>query len=150
MPRVPRPSPLLAGALVAFAGCSKAQCSLDAEMTQRTDFGNVDCGGVGVGQDGGPTDACVLNQLAAGAAFTARYAAQGTDSTVVTGVVAHAQGDVLFLTFDSDPCGGSHCDPTVSEARCVDPTPLPASEVRAPGMPPIQCSSLESHGTVCQ
>jgi hypothetical protein len=109
-----------------------------------------DCGRVGLGASTLETDVCVRDAFSRGKAFYARYERQGEDSKVSLGTVGTAEREVLFLHYDSAPCGGPGCNPAINEILCRNPSLLDADDARPPGDPPITCTSWDPTGRRCQ
>jgi hypothetical protein len=82
--------------------------------------------------------------------FIARYDRQGIDSQVISGLAGDSQGRVFFLLWDSAPCGGSGCNPVISEDICDGPSPDTSPTRDAAHTPPITCVGLTSRGQICR
>jgi hypothetical protein len=131
------------------AGCGGHDCNLDATLAAKAGNVATDCGHVPVGGDSSSVDACVGAAFTSGTPFVARYDQQGVDSHVVSGLAGDSQGAVVFLLWDSAPCGGPGCSAVISEDICNGPS-LNTSPTRNPAqMPPIMCTSVNNLGRIC-
>ena len=169
MNTIPRGAPLALGICVLLGACArKWTCDFTAQLVQRSGASAHDCGEakgpdggrpVATSPDGGSTDAgaadvpsdvdvCIANAFAAHEPFRAQYPAQGVDSKVVYGI-AYDGKVVTILTYDSDPSGGSHQDPTIHAALCRDPRISLDTPRDATTPAPLECSSLEDLGQTC-
>jgi hypothetical protein len=53
---------------------------------------------------------------------------RGIDSWIAHGLLRTAGGDLRFFVYDAAPCGGPHCQPTLSLEPCREPAVKPAAE----------------------
>jgi hypothetical protein len=80
---------------------------LNKEMRQLSGWPAIDCGSVPINGDRGDVDNCVQSAFLAHKPFVARYEEQGMDSVLAIGIAATPQRQFYFLTYNSDPSGGS-------------------------------------------
>ena len=131
-------------------GCHpKSSCDLKVQLEQRAGSGAKDCGN-GTSDAGiADTDACVVSSFEKSQAFFAQYPRAGDDSQVVFGISSDGKGHVAFLTFDSDPGGGSGKEPVINGRICNGPDIDTSSDRDPATTPPITCASTTNLGATC-
>jgi hypothetical protein len=131
-------------------GCHpKSSCDLTAQLKQQAGTAAKDCGNATSDAGIAARDECVDSRFGKNEPFFAQYEQQGTDSEVVLGISFDGKGNVIFLTYDSDPSGGSGAAPTINGAVCNDPTLDSSSDRDRTTTPPIACASTTNIGTTC-
>ena len=131
-------------------GCHpKSSCDLTVQLKQRAGVGAKDCGNPTGDAGIADTDACVVSTFGRNEPFFAQYKRQGTDSEVVFGIASDGKGHVAFLTYDSDPSGGSGADPMINGDICNDPAVDSSSDRDPATTPPLSCASTSSLGPTC-
>jgi len=140
---------LCASIAILVVGCSAPppKCDLEAALGVNAGPGATDCGLVAAGGDASVVDACVRAAFSTETPFVARYALQGIDSSLIQAIAGDAQGRVVFLFWDSAPCGGPGCGARISQAVCEGPSVNPAPR-DTPQWLPLTCTSM-SHGQIC-
>jgi hypothetical protein len=137
----------VSGSLV---GCHpKSSCDLTAQLEQRAGAGAKDCGDATSDAGIAETDECVVSRFGKNEPFFAEYQRQGTDSEVVFGISSDGKGNVAFLTYDSDPSGGSDAAPVINGDICHDPSVDSSSDRDPATTSPITCASTASVGPTC-
>ena len=138
-------------AVLSTLACSStsSDCELAPELRQRAGASFSDCGHAALGSNAQPVDQCVVTAFNAKQPFFARYDRMGTDSQVIFGVAGDANGNVTFLTWDSDPSGGSGAGPVISASTCVAPSVDDSPGRDAFTSPPLRCESVSESGRVC-
>ena len=101
-------------------------CNLDEQIPMVAVAGATDCGSVGITENASAAIACIEQALADGTPFMVRRQVQGTDSTVIYAWVTDESGEVRYLAYDSNICGGAggcneQCGPRVSSSACGSP-----------------------------
>lgn len=82
--------------------------------------GAVDCGRARA-PHADALDRCMANALVARRAFFGVLEEQGIDSAVGRSYAATASGTVMQFHYDSDPSGGGHAAPTLTQWPCAHP-----------------------------
>jgi hypothetical protein len=134
--------------LLLALGCS-GECRLLDGLEDRAGNGATNCGHVARGADSSSVDSCVIAAFERGAPFFASYERQGEDSRVGFGVASDAQRTVTFLSWDSDPSGGSNAGAVVSGELCVGPS-VDSSASSNPMTFPLTCRSTTPLGRTCE
>jgi hypothetical protein len=110
--------------------------------------GAIDCGTADATHDRAAVDQCATEAFGAGKAFIARYAAQGTDSKLITAVASNTAGKLKIFRWDSAPCGGSSCSPVTDVQSCEGPS-VSMETSADPSALPISCESLGLAQRIC-
>jgi hypothetical protein len=133
-----------ASAAASIAGCSPLRdCDLDDTAKKRAGKGAVSCGTVPPDGSRTAANACVEAAFLAGRPFWVRFDKPGTTSKTADVIVRTPEGRVLFLRYDSSPCGSSACGAQIVETACT------GAFVMADPLEPVACATRAEPQTVC-
>ena len=71
---------------------------------------------------------CARQAIREGKPFWTYVQRRGLDSWIAHGLLRTAGGDVRFFAYDSAPCGGPSCQPTLSLEPCREPAVKAAAD----------------------
>ena len=120
-------------------------CDLAATLSVMAGADAVDCGAAPLHGNRDPVDGCSAMARRFGTPFRGRYTQPGYDGRVEQAIVGTPHGEVYFLAYDGDPCGGGRCPPALYQRECKSPTVLTTQYGSW-----IDCAALDAPVAVCR